>query len=106
QQLLDAVSAPHARRQPPRGVDRDFRIEARYLHSELDRRIGNEAADRSQSDDAQGLAGQFDASEALLPFLDAPLEICHTAVETRHITESRNPVACGKPQGREPHFLY
>ena len=106
QQLLDAVCAPHARRQPPRGVDGDFRIEARYLHPELYRRIGNEAPDGAKSDDAQGFPGQLDAGEALLPFLDALREIRPTAVETRHITERRNDIAGGYQQGGEDQLLY
>ena len=80
QQFLDAVRAPHARRQPPRGVHGDFRIEAGHSHAELDRGIGNEAADGAKSDDAQCFSGQLDPGEALLAFLDALLEIPRCAV--------------------------
>ena len=67
--LLDRVRLAHAGGQPPGGVDRDLGIEADHLHAELDRGVGDEAADRPEADHAERAMRQLDAGELLLAVL-------------------------------------
>ena len=45
------------------------------LHAELDRGVGDQAADRAEADDAERAVRQLDAGELLLAVLDPRLEV-------------------------------
>ncbi len=75
EELLDAVGLAHARRQAPRRVDGDLRIEADHLHPELDRGVGDEAADGAEPDDSQRAIWQLDAGKLLLAVLDPLFQV-------------------------------
>ncbi len=61
------------------------------LHSELDRRVGDDASDRAEADDPQRPARQFHARELLLPVFDAAARdpVCRARATRR----SRAPVS-------------
>ena len=74
QHFLDRVGLAHARREPPRSVDGDLRVEADDLHAELDGGVRNEAAHRAQPDDAERALRQLHPGKLLLALLDARFE--------------------------------
>ena len=70
QHLATLPALLHLRRQAPGGVDGDLGVVAEHVHAELDRRVGDQAADLAEADDAQRVPGQLEAGEGLLAFLD------------------------------------
>src|SRR5258706_16031198 len=71
QDLLDRMRLLRLRGQAPRGVGGDLGVVAEYVHPELDRRVGDQAPDLAEADDAERLLGQLDPGELLLLRLDA-----------------------------------
>ena len=105
QDLLDRMRLAHLRGQPPRGVDGDLRVVADDLHAELDRRVGDQAADRAEADDAERALRQLDAGELLLPLLDARFEVRRRRPRrARDELQRRNQVA-RRDQHRGEHQL-
>ena len=106
QDLLDAVRAAHPRMQAPRGVDRDLGVEADHLHAELDRGVGDEAADGAEADDAERAMRQLDAGELLLAVLDPRFQIRRSSVEAGDIPQRGADVARRHQQRGEDQFLH
>src|SRR5258708_7476609 len=81
------------RGQAPRGVDRDLGVVAEHVHPELDRRVGDQAPDLAEADDAERLLRQLDARELLLLRLYALGKSLVVAVERAHQPDRRNQIA-------------
>ena len=105
QELLDAVRPLHAGGKPPRGIDGDLGIETDDLHAELDRHVGDQAADRAQADDPERTMRQLDARELLLAVLDMALEIWRRRVEAADVGKGGNDVARSDQQRRQHELL-
>src|SRR5260221_10615906 len=93
QDLLDRMRLLHLRGQAPRGVDRDLGVVAEHIHPELDRRVGDQAPDLAETDDAESLLRQLDPRELLLLRLDALGESLVVAVERVYEPDRRNQIA-------------
>ena len=104
--LVDAARAPHLRRQAPGGIHRDLRVVAEHVHAQPDRRVGHQAADLAQADDAQRVARQLDAGEGLLARFDALAEIRRRGVERAHEIQRSAEVARRHQHAGEHQFLH
>ena len=70
QHFTHAVGLLHLRRQAPGCINGDLGIVAKYVHSQLDRHVSDQAADLAEADHAQRMAGQFEARKVFLAVLD------------------------------------
>ena len=91
--FLDRVGLLHLRRQTPGGIDRDVRVKTHDVHTELDRRVRNEAADLAQTDNTQGVLGQFEAGEMLFAVLNLLMQRLVIAGDAVNETDRRHDVA-------------
>ena len=73
--LAQAVRLLDRGRQAPGRVDGDLRVVADHVHAQLDRGVGDQAADLAQPDHAEGVPGQLVAGEGLLARLDPCLQL-------------------------------
>ncbi len=90
----------------PRGVHRDLGIEADHLHAELDRGVGDQAADGAQAHDAERPLRQLDPGELFLALLDELVELRSVRLQARHVGKRRDHVARGEQQRREHELLH
>ena len=105
QDLVDRMGLAHLGGQAPRGVDRDLRVVPEYVHAKTDRRIGDEAADLAQADDAEGVPRELDAGEVLLLVLDPLRQRSVVAAQGGHELHRRNEVARRDQHAGEDELL-
>ena len=82
------------------------RVVAEHVHAELDRGVGDQAADLAEADDAERVAGELEAGEGLLAVLD---RACRRRRDRRSRpcdeAQRRREVARGEQHAGEHEFL-
>ena len=106
QHLVDGMRFLYLRRQAPGSIHGDLRIVAEYVHTQVDRRIGNQTADPAQADHPERVVRQFHAGKLLLAFFDALRQRLVPAVDRAHECQRRSKVARRDQHARQHQFLH
>ena len=84
-------------------VHAEVGVIAEDVHAQLDRRVGDESADRAKSDDAQRLAGDLAADERLLALFDLLVDV--VAFERLHPIDALDDLAAAEDEAAQHQFF-
>ena len=103
--LIHVHGVLHAAAEPPGGVDGEIGVEADDVHAELDGDVRNERADRTEADDAEGLARELRAGEGGFALFDEEGDLIALVLEALDPVDAAEHVARGHDHGADDELL-